>query len=76
MASALLPFYSATFHQTNVENSQIRTEDNLFISRIQSLHLLLEVILRVEEEGLVFLPLSMLDRIELLVHYQSIFFHE
>ena len=46
----LLPFYSSTFHQTNVESAQIRSEDNLFISRIQSLHLLLEVDDRDEEE--------------------------
>ena len=39
-------------------------------------HLLLEVILRVEEECLIFLPLGMLDRIVLLVQYQSRFFHE
>ena len=70
----LLPFYSSTFHPTKVENSQIRTEDNLLISRIQSLHLLLEVILRIEEEYLFFLPLRTLDRIELLVQYQSTFF--
>ena len=25
----LMPLYSSTFHQTNVENSQIRTKDNL-----------------------------------------------
>ena len=36
----LLPFYSSTFHQTNVESAKIRSENNLFISRIQSLHLL------------------------------------
>ena len=39
-ASASLPFYSSTFHQTNVENSQIRSEESPLISRIQSLHLL------------------------------------
>ena len=38
-----LPFYSSTFHEMNVESNQIRSEDNLLISRIQSLHLLLEV---------------------------------
>ena len=32
----LLPFYSSTFQHTNVENSQNRSEDNLLISRIQS----------------------------------------
>ena len=30
--------YSSTFHHTNVENSQNDSEDNLLISRIQSLH--------------------------------------
>ena len=39
----LLPLYSSTFHQTNVESAQIRSEDNFLISRIQSLHLLPEV---------------------------------
>ena len=39
----LLPFYSSTFHQNNVESSQNRSEDNPLISRIESLHLLLEV---------------------------------
>ena len=46
------------------------------ISRIRSLHLPLEVILRVEEECAVFFPLGTLDWIEFLVQYQSIFFHE
>ena len=46
----LLPFYSSTFHQTNAESSQIRSEDNLLVSRIQSLHLLLEVKDHDEEE--------------------------
>ena len=32
----LLPLYSSTFHQTNVESSQIRTEDSLLISIIFS----------------------------------------
>ena len=67
----LLPFYSSTFHQTNVENSQIRTEDNLLISRIQSLRLLHEVILRAEEGCSVFLPLCTPDWIEFVVQYQS-----
>ena len=46
----LLPFCSSTFHQTSAESSQNRSEDNLFISRIQSHHLLLEVIDHDEEE--------------------------
>ena len=39
----LLAFCSSTFLQTNAESSQIRPENNDLISRIQSLHLLLEV---------------------------------
>ena len=46
----LLPFHSSTFHQTNAQSSQIRTEDNLSVSRIQSLHCLLEVDDHDEEE--------------------------
>ena len=37
----LLPLYSSTFHQTNVESAQDRSEDIPLISRIQSLHFLL-----------------------------------
>ena len=51
------------------ESTQIYSEDHLSLSRIRSHHLLLEVILRAEEEYLVFLPLGTLDRIELLVQY-------
>ena len=40
-----------------------------FGPRIQSLHLLLEVIVHAEEECSVFLPLGKLDRIGLLVHF-------
>ena len=40
---SLLPCCSSSFRQTNVENAQIGSEDNLFISRIQSLHHILEV---------------------------------
>ena len=54
----LLPLYSSTFHQTNVESSQIRTEDNPLVSRIQSLHLLLEVDDHDEEEYSVILTLG------------------
>ena len=76
----LLPFTLPHFHQTNVESAQICPKDNPLISRILSHHLLLEVILRAEEECLFFLPLGKLlgklDRIELLVQYQSMFFQE
>ena len=53
-----LPLYSSTFHQTNVEIAQNRSEDNLLISRIQSLHLLLEVDDHDEEEHSVVLTLG------------------
>ena len=71
----LLPCYFSTFHQTNVENSQIRTEDNLLISRIRSLHHLLEVDDHDEEEHSVVLTLG--NRLEnnLLAQHQSTFFH-
>ena len=71
----LLPLCSSTFHQTNIENSQICSEDNLSISRVRSPYLLLEV-LRVEAECSFFLPLGKLDRVELLIQYQSMFFQE
>ena len=72
----LLPPCSSIHHQTNIESTQIYSEDHLSVSRIRSPHLLLEVILSVEEECLFFLPLGTLDQIELLVQYQSIFFQE
>ena len=72
----LLPLCSSIQHQTDIENAQICSEYHLSVSRIQSLHLLLKVVLLVEEECLFFLPLDKLDRIELLVQYQSIFLHE
>ena len=72
----LLPFCSSTFHQTNIESAQIRSEDRLSVSRIRSLHLLLEVIVHAEEECSVFLPLGTLDGIELLAQCQSKIFHE
>ena len=46
----LLPLYSSIFHQTNVEIVLHRSKDNPLISRIQSLHLLLEVDDHDEEE--------------------------
>ena len=54
----LLPLYSSTFHQTNVESAQNRSEDTPLISRIQSLHLLLEVDHHDEEEYSVVLTLG------------------
>ena len=63
-------------HQTYIQSTQIDSEDDLSVSRIRSHHLLLEVILRAEEECLVFLPLGKLVRNELLVQYQAMFFQE
>ena len=71
----LLPFCSSTFHQTNIEFSHSFRRESL-ISRIQSLHLLLEVDNHDEEECSVFLPLGTPDWIEFLVQYQSMFFQE
>ena len=70
----LLPLYSSTFHQTNVESSQNRSEDNPLISRIQSLHLLLEVNDHDEEECSVVLTLGKRWTNNLLAQYQSKFF--
>ena len=64
------PLYSSTFHQTNVENSQMRSEDNVLISRIQSLHLL-EVDYHDEEEYSVVLTLGKRWANTLLAQYQS-----
>ena len=55
---SLLPLYSSTFHQTKVEIVQNRSEDNPLISRIQSLHLLLEVDHHDDEEYSVVLTLG------------------
>ena len=54
----LLPLYSSTFHQTNVEIAQDRSEDNPLISGIQSRHQLLEVDDHDEEEYSVVLTLG------------------
>ena len=70
----LLPFCSSTFHQTNVENSQIRSEDNLLVSTIQSLHLLFEVDDHDEEEYSVVLTLGKRQTNKFLAQYQSKFF--
>ena len=44
----VLPSCSSMHHQTNFEKAQICSEDLPSVSRIRSLHLLLEVILRAE----------------------------
>ena len=46
----LLPLCSSIHHEINIESIQIRSEDNLSVSRIQSSDLLLEVIDHDEEE--------------------------
>ena len=66
-----LPLYSSTFHQTNVEIAQNRSEENLLISRILSLHLLLEVDDHDEEEYSVVLTLGERLADNLLAQYQS-----
>ena len=71
----LLPLYSSTFHQTNVEIAQDRSEDNLLISRIQSLHHLLEVDDRDEKEYSVVLTLGNRLANNLSAQHQSTFFH-
>ena len=67
----LLPLYSSTFHQTNVENAKDRSEETPTISSLQSLHLLLEVDDHIEEEYSIVLTLR--NRLEnnLLAQHQS-----
>ena len=71
----LLPLYSSTFHQTNVESAQIRSDDNLLISRIQLLHRVLEVDDHDEEEYSVVLTLGKRYTNKFLAQYQSKIFH-
>ena len=72
-----LPFCSSIHHQTNMLRVlKFVPKITLSVSRIRSPHLLLSVVLRIEEECSVFLPLGTLDRIELLDQYQYIFFQE
>ena len=71
----LLPFYSSTFHQTNAESSQICSEDHLSVSRIRSLHLLLEVDHHDEEEYSVVLILGKRYSNKFLAQYQPKIFH-
>ena len=68
------PLYSSTFHQTNVEIVQDRSEDNLSISRIQWLHHLLELDEHYEAEYSVVLKLGKRMANNLLAQYQSTFF--
>ena len=66
--------YSSTFHQINVEIAENRSEDNPLISRLQSLHGLLEVDDHEEEEYSVVLTLGKRLAHNLLAQYQSTFF--
>ena len=70
----LLPLYSSTFHQTNVEIAQYRSADIPLISRIQSLHHLLEVDDHDEEEYSVVWTLGKRLANNLLAQHQSTFF--
>ena len=70
----LLPCCSSTFRQINVEIAQNRSEDTPSISRIQSLHHLLEVDHHDEEEYSVVLTLGKQLSINLLAQHQSTFF--
>ena len=70
----LLPLCSSTFHQTNVEIAQNGSEDNLLISRIQSLHHLLEVDYHDEEEWSGASTLDSRWANNLVVQYRSKFF--
>ena len=70
----ILPMYSSTFHQTNVENVQDRSEDIPSFFRIQSPHRLLEVDDHDEEEYSVVLTLGKRRANNLLAQYQSTFF--
>ena len=70
----ILPLCSSTFHQTNVEIAQNGSDDNLLISRIQSLHHLLEVNYHDEEEWSVASTLENRWRNNLVVQYRSKFF--
>ena len=67
--------YSSTFHQTNVEIAQDRSEDIPLFSRIQSLHHLLEVDDHDEEEYSVVLTPSKRYANNFLAQYQSKIFH-
>ena len=72
----LLPWCSSTFHQTNVENAQNGSEDNLLFSRIQSLHHLPEVGYHDEEDWSVSSTLDSWWANNLVVQYRSTFFHQ
>ena len=71
----LLPLYSSTVHQTNVERKNIVPKMILLISRIQPFHRLLEVDDHDEEEYSIVLTLGKRLANNLLAQYQSTFFH-
>ena len=71
----LLLSYSSIQNQTSVESTQTRSEDNLSVSRIQSLHLLLDVFDHDEEECSVVLTLGKRCATKFLALHQSKIFH-
>ena len=71
----LLPFCFSTICQTDVESAQNRSADNPSISRIQSLHLLLEVDHHDEEEYSIVLTLGERYANKFLDLHQSKIFH-
>ena len=71
----LLPLHSSTFLDISLVNSQIRSEDNLLIFRIQSLHLLLGVELVVTSNTgpiLVFLRIQLFASDDVFISWQSV----
>ena len=71
----LLPFYFSTFLQTNVGSTQLRSEDNPLVYRVQSIHLLFEVGHHDAEEYSVVLTLGRRFANKLLPLHQSKIFH-
>ena len=71
----LFQLYSSTFHPTDVEIAQDLSEDTPLISRIQSLHRLLEVHDHDEEEYSVVMTLGKRLANNLLAQHQSKIFH-
>ena len=71
----LLPSCSSIHHQTNTESSQNRSGDHPSVSRIQSLHLLLEVDHHDEEEYSAVLTLGKRHANKFLVLHRSKIFH-
>ena len=73
--SASCHFTLPHYIRSNVENAQNRSEDNPLISRIQSLHHLLEVDDNDEEEYSVIVTLEKRHANQFLAQHQSKIFH-